>query len=415
MSEKTLYLCYFWINEPLVQTQVLPYLREIRKGGTEVSLLTFERDVLTKEQIAETKKQLADEGIEWNFLRYHKTPSVPATVFDILNGAFFVWKKLRRSKIDILHARVHVPALMGALARKFSFSGKTKLIFDIRGFFPEEYTDAGNWKENGAIYKTVKRVEKWLFKVSDGFIVLTEKARMILFPESLETGFDKFGRPVEVVPCCVNLQRFAAANENSRRQIRQQFNLENRQVITYVGSLGTWYLADEMADLMEAAHKLDETTFAMILTQSPPEIMAEKLKKRGFTENDFLVKKVLHSEIPEYLSAADAAISFIKPCYSKLSSSPTKIAEYLAGGLPIITNRGVGDVAEQVEADNVGVVVEEFNAESYNNALLKLHNLAKDTDIKERCRESAKKRFDLEAIGGEKYRRFYKRLKALKN
>jgi hypothetical protein len=52
VAGKTLYLCYFWINEPLVQTQVLPYLREIRKGGTEVSLLTFERDVLSEEQIA---------------------------------------------------------------------------------------------------------------------------------------------------------------------------------------------------------------------------------------------------------------------------------------------------------------------------------------------------------------------------
>ena len=39
---KTLYICYFGVREPLVQTQVLPYLREIRKGGTDDSILTFE-------------------------------------------------------------------------------------------------------------------------------------------------------------------------------------------------------------------------------------------------------------------------------------------------------------------------------------------------------------------------------------
>jgi len=38
-------------------------------------------------------------------------------------------------------------------------------------------------------------------KESDGFIVLTEKAREILFLESREKGCDKFGRSVEVIPC----------------------------------------------------------------------------------------------------------------------------------------------------------------------------------------------------------------------
>src|SRR5688572_15673029 len=46
LMPKTLYLCYFGVLEPLVQTQVLPYLREIRKGGTEVSILTFEPESL---------------------------------------------------------------------------------------------------------------------------------------------------------------------------------------------------------------------------------------------------------------------------------------------------------------------------------------------------------------------------------
>ena len=30
---KTLYICYFGLREPLVQTQVLPYLRELLREG----------------------------------------------------------------------------------------------------------------------------------------------------------------------------------------------------------------------------------------------------------------------------------------------------------------------------------------------------------------------------------------------
>jgi glycosyltransferase involved in cell wall biosynthesis len=410
---KTLYLCYFGLREPLVQTQVLPYLREIKKGGVDVSILTFEpnpKENWTAEEIQTEKKKLADEGIDWNFLTYHKRPSAPATLFDILCGAFFTWKKIRREQIDVLHARVHVPAAMGALARKFTFGKKPKLLFDIRGFFPEEYTDAGVWKENGWLYKSVKRVEKWLFKESDGFVVLTEKARGILFPESAKTGFDKFERPVEVIPCCVNLKRFESANNGSRSEMRKQLNVENRFVITYVGSFGGWYLTDEMADFFKAAKQKNANSFALVLTQSSAETISELLKNHGLSENDFYISKVSPAEIPKYLSAADAAISFIKPCYSKLSSSPTKIAEYLISGVPVISNRGVGDVAELIEENKVGAVLAGFDEKSYLSALSELEELAKISDVREKCRVTALREFDLEKTAGEKYRNIYSRL-----
>lgn len=408
---RTLYLCYFGLREPLVQTQVLPYLREIQKDGVEIFLLTFEpnfKTAWTTQEIEAQKEKFAAENIRWYALAYHKRPSAPATLYDVFCGARLARKLIKREKIDVLHARVHTPAMMGAIAK--SFSRKTKLLFDIRGFFPEEYTDGGVWKENGWLYKSVKKVEKWLLKEADAFVVLTEKAREILFPESRETGFDKFGRPVEVIPCCVDLQRFTAVNEASRNEIRRESNLENRQVLAYIGSLGSWYLADEMADLMQVAREQNNSAFALILTQSAPEIMAERLKTRGFSDKDFIVKKIPHLEIPKYLSAADIALSFIKPCFSKLSSSPTKIAEYLASGVPIITNRGVGDVAEQIEADKTGAVVEDFSRESYLKALFEIENLQKTTDLAENCRQSAKTRFDLERTGGAKYRLLYKKL-----
>ena len=95
----------------------------------------------------------------------------------------FIRRKIASSEIDVLHGRVHVATLMGAIARKFS-KRKPKLIFDIRGFFPEEYTDAGIWPAGGWLYRSAKRVEKWLLVQADGFVVLTEKAREILFPGS---------------------------------------------------------------------------------------------------------------------------------------------------------------------------------------------------------------------------------------
>ena len=410
---KTLYICYFGLRQPLVQTQVIPYLLEIAKDGVEMSLLTFEPDFKeqwTAEQIEVEKKLLAEKGIEWHCLPYHKRFSALATAYDVLSGARYVRRMIGENQIDILHGRVHVPTLIGAIARKLS-GGKPKLLFDIRGFFPEEYTDAGIWPENGWLYLAAKKVEKWLIKEADGFVVLTEKAREILFPESATAGVDKLGRPVEVIPCCVDLRKFEVATHEMRVAMRKKLDIENRFLMVYVGSFGGWYLTEETADFFGELKRKRDNTFALILTQSKREMIEPLLRERGYNESDLLITQVLPSEMPAYLSAADAAISFIKPCYSKQASSPTKNAEYLACGLPIIVNDGIGDTTEFIQADQTGVVIREFGNAAYRAALDELSVMIADRDaLASRCILSARNRFDLESVGGERYRRLYKTL-----
>lgn len=404
---KTLYICYFGIREALVQTQVLPYLRELIKGEysggkLQVSILTFEPD--TSLDATPIRKQLIAEGIHWYWLPYHKRFSAIATAWDVIRGTMFVRRFISREHPDILHGRVHVPTLMGALGRELG-RHKPKLLFDIRGFFPEEYTDAGVWPENGILYKTAKRVERWLLKESDGFVVLTEKAREILFPESRETGFDKQGRPVEVIPCCVDMARFAAGNGDARARMRKELGVDGRRVIAYVGSFGGWYLTEQMLDFFAAAREYDPKSFVMILTQRDREKVIEKLNARGFADSDFFVGSVSPGELPLYLSAADSALSFIKACYSKQSSSPTKIAEYLACGLPIVANSGVGDIDTLIASNLVGSLINDFSRQSYASALDQVEGV--DAKI---CRQVAAREFDLARVGGEKYRDLYRRV-----
>lgn len=407
---KSLYICYFGLREPLVQTQVLPYLKEILKDGVEISLLTFEpelRSRWTGDEIEAERQQLASQGIKWHALPYHKRPSVPATFCDVLNGARMVRQLLSRENYDILHARVHLPALMAALARKLS-RRKPKILFDIRGFFPEEYTDAGIWPDGGWLYLAAKRVERWLLKEADGFVVLTEKAREILFPESKETGFDKFGRPVEVIPCCVDFRtRFRLADTVSKTGVKSELDIGERFVVLHVGALGGLYLTEEIVNFMEAARSVRPDTFALFLTQTDPKYVTSMLKERGFSERDYFVAKVSSDEVPAYLEKANVGISFVKAAYSTQSRSPTKIPEYLAASLPLIANSGVGDVDELINEESVGVLIDDFERDTYIQAVKKVLKMG---DVEKRCKEVARRRFDLETVGGERYRRVYRRI-----
>jgi glycosyltransferase involved in cell wall biosynthesis len=407
MATRTLYLCYFGLREPLVQTQVLPYLRQLVAGGIESHLLTFEpkpAQSWTGDDLERLRALLAAQGIRWVWLPYHKSPSLPATVYDILAGARRAVQLIREHEIDIVHARSHVAAAMGAAAKRLT--GRP-FVFDIRGFLPEEYVDAGVWSSGGFIYRLAKAAERHMLAEADGFVVLTEKARHILFgsrPDASPT-------PIEVIPCCVDLRRFEQADGESRTRLRGELGLAERRVIAYVGALGGRYMTEQMADFVAAARRRDATTFAMILAQSPPEMMKSLLRARGVSADDFLVRAVSQGEVPEYLSAADVALLFLKPGYAAHATSPTKFAEYLAAGLPVVCNAGIGDVDDLVEGDRIGVVLREFTATAYDDALDAVERLRVECEaLARRCRHAAARGFDLEKVGGERYLRLYRRV-----
>lgn len=408
---RSLYLCYFGVREPLVQNQVLPYLRELVKGGVEVSLLTFEPNTRwSTDGIRAQKENLAAEGISWNFRKYHKRFSVLSTTYDILVGAAYARRHVSFHDTDILHARVHMPAAMAVIAKKLSFGRRPKVLFDIRGFLPEEYTDAGVWKENGFVYRAVKRVERWLLRHCDGFVVLTEAARDVLFPESRDSAYDAVGRPVAVIPCCVDHTRFRIPTQDERARKRNEIGADGRPVVVYIGS-GGWYLTPETENFYRVLKSVKPDSFALVLTQGPPMKIDKMLARAGFGDADRLVTSAPPSELPAFLGAADFAVSFIKPCYSRQASSPTKNAEYLACGLPIVVNDGIGDTSRHLNEDRTGVVLADFSDAAVTDGLKRLDDLiAEGERLALRCRESSEKRFSLTHVGGDRYRDIYRRM-----
>lgn len=410
----SLYVCYFGIDQPLVQTQVLPYLRLLAGGQGDqeapcpikVTLLTFETDFDgdARERFEKTRRDLSEEGIDWHCLKYHRTPSVPATAYDIFRGALFVRKLIARKHIDLIHCRVHVPGLMGVLGRKLSFQRRPNILFDIRGFFPEEYVDAGIWKKDGILFQIAKRIEGWLLRESDGFVVLTDKAREIV-------GRRIGSKPVEVIPCCVDLDRFNRVTKTEEIETRSEIGNEGRLTAVYIGSFGGWYLTEETVTAFRKLREIRPDSFALILTQSDRDNIKARMELSGFKPSDYKIMKVAPKDVPRYLACADIALSFIKPSYSKVASSPTKNAEYLASGLPILANSGIGDTSEQLSEDCTGVVIEDLSEDGVERGVRKIVEMVESVpDLQERCRQSAHRRFSLKELGGPAYRKIYKRI-----
>lgn len=396
---RTLYICYFGLREPLVQTQVLPYLRQLALAGINVNLLTFEpqlQDRWSNDELADQQKQLMQDGISWYSLPYHKSPSLPATAYDILAGARFAVKLARREGLDVLHARAHVPMAMALLARRFV---GLRLIFDIRGLMAEEYADAGVWKEHSLPFRLVKSLERAGIRRADQIVVLTERLRDWLVQNNL-----KEAEQIQVIPCCVDFDRFASGRNVEPRTPSSRFE------VIYAGSLVGLYLVEEMGRFFKSVKAERPDAFLRILSVSPPDEGAEALKRAGLADGDFEIMAVPPGEVPRYLRHARLGVSFRKSAFAQIASSPTKIPEYLAAGLPVVCNSGIGDMDELVERERLGVVLRGFDEASFKRAAAEAVELAEDESVRRRAKEVAHQYFDLKEVAGRRYVEVYRRL-----
>src|ERR1043165_9844690 len=132
---------------------------------------------------------------------------------------------------------------------------------------------------------------------------------------------------------------------------------------------------------------------------------------RNIAKDNFSVLAVASAEVPSYLAAADVGLAFIKRCVSKIASSPTKNGEYLACGLPLVINAGVGDSDALINDWRAGVLIDEFTGEGFAKAGTEVDTVLGESAAREHARSVAEQVFDLK-IAGERYAALYERVLA---
>ncbi|MGI8873779.1 MAG: glycosyltransferase [Egibacteraceae bacterium] len=393
---RSLYICYLSLEDPLVHTQVVAYLAGLARGGHKIHLLTFDPE-LSRRRRRDLRNDLDRRGIAWHSLRYHKRPSLPATIYDALAGATMAMRIVRAHGLDAIHARNHVPAAMALIVRRLTGCG---LIFDIRGLMAEEYVDAGRWRRGGIPYRITDAIQKAAIRRADAVVMLTERARRELF------GPNPPAR-TQVIPCCADVDRLREGSAEEEG-IRKQLSLEDRPVMAYVGKLSGRYMTREMVAFFAAARELQPSLVLLVLTQESPEIVLEELTRTGISKNDYRVTRAEPQNIGLYLSTATFALYFYRPTFSEIAASPTKVGEYLGAGLPIVSGPGVGDTDELLRENDVGVVVEDFSPHGYEAAARQIAGLASDPACRQRCRTVAQENLSLERVGVPRYDEVYR-------
>jgi glycosyltransferase involved in cell wall biosynthesis len=100
--------------------------------------------------------------------------------------------------------------------------------------------------------------------------------------------------------------------------------------------------------------------------------------------------------MPNELALQDVGLFFLSQGISEHGCSPTKVGEYWAAGLPVVTTPNVSDTDLIVRKERVGVVVNEHSDVEYRRAAKELRELLSDCELSARCRRAAREHYDLE-------------------
>ncbi len=375
-----LFISYDGMTDPLGQSQVIPYLQGLSKHGYKIFLLSCEKAAVYCQRKDLIQALLHRSDITWIPLTYTKNPPVLSTVIDILKLKRAAKKIHRSHGIHLVHTRPGIPSLVGCwLKKKYGI----KFLNDIREFYADSRVDGGIWKINNPLYKAIYRFfkhnEEQQVWQSDGIVCLTFAAEKLIrkWPSY------KAGTPLKVIPCSADLELFdpGSIDLGLKEKFTDQLGIKpNDFIVSYLGSIGGWYLTAEM--MIFCKQVLDQIPAAKFLFISPHlhEVITMAAAKHGVPQDKIISVKASRNEVPVLLSFSNYSLFFIKPCYSKLSSSPTKHGEIMAMGIPVVTNSGVGDVKEIVNRYSGGYVVDDFSAVTFNNVVRQMQDMSFDKD-----------------------------------
>ena len=368
-----LFISYDGMTDPLGQSQVIPYLAGLTKHGYKFTILSCDKPETYQARKNYVNSLLQELPIKWKSIPYHKNPPVLSSIYDLQNLKKTAAALHKNEKFDMVHTRPGVPTLAGLwLKKKYGI----KFLNDIRGFWADERVDGGMWNLKNPLFKKVysffKKHEYECLDLADKNTCLTNEARKeILKWDNLK------GQPldIEVIPCSADLELFNRNNIDiaERNRLAKEMGIEPGDfIISYLGSIGGWYLTKEMMHFCSlAASRLPDAKF-LFISPHRHEIIMDAAIQYGLDPARIITRNASRHEVPIYLSFSDYSLFFIKLCYSKISSSPTKHGEIMAMGIPVITNSGVGDVKEIVEKYNAGFVIDEFSDASFKQVIEKI-------------------------------------------
>lgn len=223
-----------------------------------------------------------------------------------------------------------------------------RVCYDGRGAY------AAEWEEyriidDDALIAEFRPVEREAVLQSD-FRIAVSQALVAHWQERY--AYDGEGHAV--IPCTLGVAPQDPAPQE-RERIRQALGYAPTDlVLVYAGSTAGWQSFGLLETLLTRLMKQQPEVKVLFLSRAD----ANTTRLMEGHPDRVQVRWLDPAEVPGTLQACDHGILVREDTLTNRVASPTKFAEYLAAGLPVIISPHLGDFSALVQQEGLGVVVE---------------------------------------------------------
>ncbi|HOM90272.1 MAG TPA: glycosyltransferase [Bacteroidia bacterium] len=249
---------------------------------------------------------------------------------------------------------------------------KLKVCFDGRGAI------AAEWNE----YQVVP-LQEWKNSIHtwEKSVVLNADFRIAVSEELVKYWNERYGYSENkhvVIPCTLNTSfrpEILKQEEIENARKKMKFNADDI-ILVYSGSTAGWQSFDLLQGFLQKIINNNKNIKVLFLSEKDKNV--DQLKTE-FPDKIFQTF-VKHSEVSGILKSCDIGILIREKSVTNQVASPTKFAEYLSAGLPVIISEGIGDYTSFVKQNDCGWVLDESPLQmnrlniSERNRLLQLVN-----------------------------------------
>ena len=353
------------LSEGVGSSQISPLMELLASHGKKINLLTFEKEAPSNSLVERMKRA----GVDWTQIPFGN------------NGVFGgVSRTIQLSRLisesEIVHARSDFPALAAR------FSGNKRILWDVRSLWADQRKFIEENRLRRGIYSLYAPFESLACNSSIALSTLTKAVVPIL-----EERHKDLPKLRTVVPTAVDLERF-----------KFEPSMPAKLRGLYSGTYNKYYDLDLSRRFIEEIRNLVSCEIDWARPRESNTTSLNAGEDRSFT--------AIQTDMAKLMSEYSFGMSICKENAGKSlkAAMPTKIAEFLAKGRPVVVNPGLGDCDEIINTYGIGLVVSQ--GDNLRSKAIELIELCEDKETPIRCREVAENHFSI-AAGVDKYLKIY--------
>jgi colanic acid biosynthesis glycosyl transferase WcaI len=236
---------------------------------------------------------------------------------------------------------------------------RAPFVFEVRDLWPESLAAVGLGSDKSLLHRSLRAIASFLYRKSSHIVVVTPA-----FKNHLVQHWQIPPSKISVVENGVETDLFAAGDPDP--ELRDQWDLEGKFVVCYIGTMGMAHGLDTLINGAAALQAVNPKIVFLLVGEGADKERIKALARAQALRNIRFVDQQPRVSVPAFVRSSDACLVLLKKTELFKTVIPTKMLEFMSCARPVILAvegqaREILDQANaglSIDPENVGELVE---------------------------------------------------------